>query len=58
MNVRILDTVKLRLREHAAYFNELEKALEFVRSTPDLSIDEKKRFFKSANTNLGNFYSE
>ncbi|KNZ74447.1 Patatin-like phospholipase domain-containing protein [Termitomyces sp. J132] len=36
-----------------SYFNELEKALEFVRETPDLSIDEKKRFFKSANTNLG-----
>ncbi|KAG5351312.1 hypothetical protein C0989_007013 [Termitomyces sp. Mn162] len=41
-----------------SYFNELEKALEFVRETPDLSIDEKKRFFKSANTNLGNFYPE
>ncbi|RDB22700.1 hypothetical protein Hypma_010146 [Hypsizygus marmoreus] len=36
-----------------SYFNELEKALEFIRETPDLSIDEKKRFFKSANTNLG-----
>ena len=32
---------------------ELEKALEFIRETPELSIDEKKRFFKSANTNLG-----
>ncbi|KAF5388223.1 hypothetical protein D9615_000438 [Tricholomella constricta] len=36
-----------------SYFNELEKALEFIRETPELSIDEKKRFFKSANTNLG-----
>lgn len=37
----------------AAYFNELERSLEYVRETPDLSLDEKKRFFKSANTNLG-----
>lgn len=36
-----------------SYFEELEHALEFIRTTPDLSIDEKKRFFKSANTNLG-----
>lgn len=36
-----------------SYFEELEHALEFIRITPDLSIDEKKRFFKSANTNLG-----
>ena len=36
-----------------AYFNELEMSLEFIRETPIISIDEKKRFFKSANTNLG-----
>ncbi|KAF9009035.1 acyl transferase/acyl hydrolase/lysophospholipase [Cyathus striatus] len=36
-----------------SYFDELEKSLEFIRETPELSIDEKKRFFKSANTNLG-----
>ncbi|KAF8165314.1 patatin-like phospholipase domain-containing protein [Crassisporium funariophilum] len=36
-----------------SYFDELEKALEYIRETPDLSVDEKKRFFKSANTNLG-----
>ncbi|GLB33842.1 putative patatin-like phospholipase domain-containing protein [Lyophyllum shimeji] len=36
-----------------SYFTELEKSLEFIRETPELSIDEKKRFFKSANTNLG-----
>ncbi|PBK69658.1 patatin-domain-containing protein [Armillaria solidipes] len=35
------------------YLDEQEKALEYIRETPDLSIDEKKRFFKSANTNLG-----
>lgn len=38
-----------------AYFNELEKSLEFIRETPELSVDEKKRFFKSANTNLGEY---
>ncbi|KAG5649037.1 hypothetical protein DXG03_000386 [Asterophora parasitica] len=37
---------------HQAYFDELGTALEFIRETPELSIDEKKRFFKSANTNL------
>jgi predicted acylesterase/phospholipase RssA len=36
-----------------AYLNEQEKALEYIRETPELSIDEKKRFFKTANTNLG-----
>ncbi|OBZ70198.1 hypothetical protein A0H81_10038 [Grifola frondosa] len=36
-----------------AYVTEEEKALEFIRETPDISNDEKKRFFKSANTNLG-----
>jgi hypothetical protein len=36
-----------------AYFEEQEKALEFIRESPDLKIDEKKRFFKAANTNLG-----
>lgn len=38
-----------------AYFDELEASLKFIRETPELSIDEKKRFFKSANTNLGTF---
>lgn len=36
-----------------AYFDELEKSLKFIRETPVLSIDEKKKFFKGANTNLG-----
>jgi predicted acylesterase/phospholipase RssA len=36
-----------------AYFDELENSLEIIRETPALSIEEKKRFFKSANTNLG-----
>ncbi|EJF61243.1 patatin-domain-containing protein [Dichomitus squalens LYAD-421 SS1] len=37
----------------AAYIDEVEKALEYIRETPDVSNEEKKRFFKSANTNLG-----
>ena len=36
-----------------AYFDELETSIEFIRQTPDLSLDEKRRFFKGANTNLG-----
>jgi len=36
-----------------AYVTEQEKALEFIRRSPDLSNEEKKRFFKSINTNLG-----
>ncbi|KAJ2922093.1 hypothetical protein H1R20_g15000, partial [Candolleomyces eurysporus] len=35
-----------------SYFDELERSLEFIRQTPDLSLDEKRRFFKNANTNL------
>ncbi|KAI0771637.1 patatin-domain-containing protein [Trametes elegans] len=36
-----------------SYIDEVEKALEYIRETPELSNEEKKRFFKSANTNLG-----
>ncbi|KAI0677542.1 patatin-domain-containing protein [Trametes maxima] len=36
-----------------SYLDEVEKALEYIRETPDISNEEKKRFFKSANTNLG-----
>ncbi|EFI27715.1 patatin-like phospholipase domain-containing protein [Coprinopsis cinerea okayama7 len=36
-----------------SYFSELEKSIVFIRDSPHLSIDEKRRFFKSANANLG-----
>ncbi|KIM90832.1 hypothetical protein PILCRDRAFT_764281, partial [Piloderma croceum F 1598] len=36
-----------------SYFDEQQKALEYIRQSPELSNDERKRFFKSANTNLG-----
>lgn len=37
----------------AAYVKEQEEALKYVRLSPDLSNEEKRRFFRSANTNLG-----
>lgn len=36
-----------------AYVTEQEQALQFIRETPDLTNEEKKRFFKNVNTNLG-----
>ncbi|KAI9063236.1 patatin-domain-containing protein [Trametes sanguinea] len=36
-----------------SYIDEVERALEYIRETPEISNEEKKRFFKSANTNLG-----
>ncbi|KAF7432968.1 hypothetical protein PC9H_004912 [Pleurotus ostreatus] len=35
------------------YFDELQSALTYIRESPELSLDEKRRFFKSANANLG-----
>ncbi|KAJ3804365.1 hypothetical protein F5876DRAFT_16406, partial [Lentinula aff. lateritia] len=34
-----------------SYYDEQGKALEFGRDSPDITLDEKKRFFKGANTN-------
>ncbi|KAL9712896.1 hypothetical protein Ac2012v2_004136 [Leucoagaricus gongylophorus] len=36
-----------------SYFDELERSLEFIRETSEISFEEKKQFFKSTNTNLG-----
>lgn len=36
-----------------SYYNEQERALQFIRESEELSYEEKKRFFKSASTNLG-----
>ncbi|KAL5530026.1 hypothetical protein ACEPAF_6283 [Sanghuangporus sanghuang] len=36
-----------------AYIMEVEKALAYIRESSVLSIEEKRRFFKSANMNLG-----
>ncbi|KAH8830520.1 patatin-like phospholipase domain-containing protein [Flagelloscypha sp. PMI_526] len=35
------------------YIDELELSLDFIRTTQDLSNEEKRKFFRSANTNLG-----
>lgn len=36
-----------------AYITEQEMSLECIRKSAELSLDEKKRFFKRVNTNLG-----
>ena len=36
-----------------AYLSELEKAMAYIRDSSELTLEEKKRFFKSSNTNLG-----
>lgn len=36
-----------------AYHTELQSALQFVRDSSELSIEEKRKFFKNASTNLG-----
>ncbi|KAF7301676.1 Patatin-like phospholipase domain-containing protein [Mycena indigotica] len=36
-----------------AYFDEQERAIELIRNSSELTLDEKRRFFKAANTNLG-----
>lgn len=43
--------------EVAAYFSELEHAMQYIRDTADLSIDEKRKFFKRANINFGKIYN-
>jgi hypothetical protein len=37
----------------SAYIDEVENALKYIRETPLLPTEEKKRFFKNANTNMG-----
>lgn len=36
-----------------SYLNEVTAALAYIRDTPQLSPEEKRRFFRSANKNLG-----
>lgn len=48
-----LYTDRFLTAKNTAYFSELEKSIVFIRDSPHLSIDEKRRFFKSANANLG-----
>lgn len=37
----------------AAYITEVEQSLTYIRRTPKLSVEEKRRFFRTANRNLG-----
>lgn len=55
LKVHIFTASHMRIFESllSAYIDEVEKAMEYIRETPDISNEEKKRFFKSANTNLG-----
>ena len=41
------------LPAHAAFIDEQEKALRYIRESAAISIEEKKRFYRSINTNLG-----
>ena len=50
---RLVASVSLLDLSSVAYIRELESALKYIRETPLLSNDEKKQFFKNANTNLG-----
>jgi len=43
----------IRLTLCTAYIDELESALKYIRETPLITNEEKKRFFKNSNTNLG-----
>ncbi|KDQ21031.1 hypothetical protein BOTBODRAFT_27050 [Botryobasidium botryosum FD-172 SS1] len=36
-----------------SYVTEVESALAYIRESPKLSVEEKRRFFRSANRNLG-----
>ncbi|KAG8798557.1 hypothetical protein FRC16_007031, partial [Serendipita sp. 398] len=36
-----------------AYISEVESAIDYVRRSQDITLDEKRRFFKTANRNVG-----
>ena len=41
------------LQRPVAFIDEQEKALRYIRESTAISIEEKKRFYRSINTNLG-----
>jgi hypothetical protein len=51
-SLTLLSTI-LQLTRSLAYVSEVESAIDFVRHSPNISLDEKRRFFKSANRNVG-----
>ncbi|KAF9515224.1 hypothetical protein BS47DRAFT_1316199 [Hydnum rufescens UP504] len=36
-----------------SYLNEVESALSYIRTSPDISLEEKRRFYRNANRNIG-----
>jgi hypothetical protein len=40
-------------RRYPAYIDEQVKGLRYIRESTAISIEEKKRFYRSINTNLG-----
>jgi len=38
---------------HSAYIKEVEEALDYIRRSDQLSLEEKRRFFRTTNRNLG-----
>lgn len=45
--------VATEVQGYVAYVTEQEHALQFIRESSEISNEEKKRFFKNINTNLG-----
>ncbi len=43
----------LRLIPSTAYVDEVKASLDFVRTNTSISLEEKRRFFRSANKNFG-----
>jgi hypothetical protein len=37
----------------SAYIKEVEEALDYIRKSDQLSLEEKRRFFRTTNRNLG-----
>ena len=38
---------------HLAYVNEVKRSLDYLRESPDLSLDDKRRFYRAINKNYG-----
>lgn len=53
----LLEFPMTNTHEVAAYFSELQHAIQYIRDTSDLPIDEKRKFFKRANINFGKMHN-
>lgn len=45
------DTTKTMI--YLAYVNEVKRSLDYLRESPDLSLDDKRRFYRAINKNYG-----